>query len=325
MKQALVTGAGGFIAHHLVKRLKSEGYWIRGVDIKYPEFCKSSADEFKLLDLREPANCVQAFESKEPFDEVYHLAADMGGMGFIHSAACDIMRNSALINIHMINAASRANIKRYFFSSSVCIYRDMKIGEPEMTEEGAYPAMPDNEYGWEKLYAERIAAAYGQQYGFQVRIARFQNCFGPEGTWNGGREKAPAALCRKIAEVEDGGVIDVWGDGSAVRSYTYVDDMVDGIYRLMQSDLQGPTNIGNPEYISVDELVSIVAKVAGKALKINHINGPVGVKSRNFSNRKILKTGWKAKFSTEDGIRLTYPWIESQVKAQRKTPATEST
>lgn len=316
MKRALVTGAGGFIAHHLVKRLKAEGYWIRGVDIKYPEFCKSSSDEFVLLDLREPANCAKAFEAQAAFDEVYHLAADMGGMGFIHSAACDIMRNSALINIHMINAASRAKIKRYFFSSSVCIYRDMKIGEPEMTEAGAYPAMPDNEYGWEKLYAERMAAAYGKQYGFKVRIARFQNCFGPEGTWEGGREKAPAALCRKIAEAAEGGTIEIWGDGSAVRSYTYVDDMVDGIYRLMQSDLQEPTNIGNPEYVSVNELVAIVAKVAGKKIKINHIDGPVGVESRNFSNQKIYSIGWKARFSTEAGIRLTYPWIESQVKTR---------
>ena len=322
MKKALVTGAGGFIAHHLIKRLTQENCWVRGVDIKYPEFSASSADEFQILDLREPENCAQAFQSKEPFTEVYHLAADMGGMGFIHSAACDIMRNSALINIHMINAASRANITRYFFSSSVCIYRDMKIGEPEMTEEGAYPAMPDNEYGWEKLYSERMAMAYGGQYGFQVRIARFQNCFGPEGTWKGGREKAPAALCRKIAEADNGGTIDVWGDGTAVRSYTYVDDMVDGIYRLMQSDLQGPTNIGNPEYISVDELVTTVAKVAGKKIKINHVIGPVGVESRNFSNQKIFRTGWKANFSTEDGIRLTYPWIESHVKAPIKDPTT---
>jgi len=324
MKKALVTGAGGFIAHHLIKRLTQENCWVRGVDIKYPEFSASSADEFQILDLREPENCAQAFQSKEPFTEVYHLAADMGGMGFIHSAACDIMRNSALINIHMINAASRANITRYFFSSSVCIYRDMKIGEPEMTEEGAYPAMPDNEYGWEKLYSERMAMAYGGQYGFQVRIARFQNCFGPEGTWKGGREKAPAALCRKIAEADNGGTIDVWGDGTAVRSYTYVDDMVDGIYRLMQSDLQGPTNIGNPEYISVDELVTTAAKVAGKKIKINHVKGPVGVESRNFSNQKIFRTGWKANFSTDDGIRLTYPWIESHVKAQIKNPTTYS-
>ncbi len=317
MKKALVTGAGGFIAHHLIKRLKRENYWVRGADIKQPEFSKSSADEFKILDLRESSNCEQAVKHPNGFDEVYHLAADMGGMGFIHSAACDIMRNSALINIHMINAAIHSGIKRYFFSSSACIYRDMKIGEPEMTEEGAYPAMPDNEYGWEKLYAERMALAYGKQYGFTVRIARFQNCFGPEGTWKGGREKAPAAICRKVAEAEDGGTIEVWGDGAAVRSYTYVDDMVDGIFRLMQSNLEGPTNIGNPEYVSVNELVSIVAKVANKKIKVKHIDGPVGVESRNFSNNKIYSICWKAKFSTEDGIRLTYPWVESQVKADK--------
>ena len=314
MKQVLVTGAGGFIAHHLIKRLKKEGCWVRGVDTKKQEYAETQADEFLLLDLREAQQCKTAMASVKPFDEVYHLAADMGGMGFIHSAACEIMRNSALMNIHMINAAAQAKVPRYFFSSSVCIYRDMKIGEPEMTEEQAYPALPDNEYGWEKLYAERMAMAYGKQHGFQVRIARFQNCYGPEGTWQGGREKAPAAICRKIAEAPDGGTIEVWGDGTAVRSYTYVDDMVDGIYRLMQSDLQGPANIGNPEYISVNQLVDITARAAGKKIKVKHIEGPVGVESRNFCNNKIYTTGWRAQFNTEAGIRQTYPWIEKQVK-----------
>ena len=314
MKTALVTGAGGFVAHHLVKFLKSQGYWVKGVDIKNPEFSDTSADEFELLDLREYQNCEKAFLAAKKITEVYHLAADMGGMGFIHSAACDIMRNSALININMINAASRQKVDRYFFSSSVCIYRNMKIGEPELNEEQAYPAMPDNEYGWEKLYAERMALAYGKEYGFKVRIARFQNCFGPEGTWGGGREKAPAALCRKVAESPDGGTIEVWGDGSAVRSYTYVDDMVEGIYRLTQSELKGPANIGNPEYVSVDELAAIIARVAKKNVLLKHVDGPVGVESRNFSNAKIYSTGWKSKFSTEAGIRLTYPWIEAQVK-----------
>ncbi len=319
MKRAVVTGAGGFIAHHLVKRLKREGYWIRGIDIKHPEFSTSPADEFKILDLREFSNCEQALRRHpDGFDEVYHLAADMGGMGFIHSAACEIMRNSALMNIHMLNAIAKVKIGRYFFSSSVCIYRNMKPGEPEMREEEAYPALPDNEYGWEKLYAERMALAYGKQYGFQIRVARFQNCYGPEGTWQGGREKAPAAICRKVAESGDDGTIEVWGDGSAIRSYTYVDDLVDGICRLMQSDLEGPTNIGNPEYISVDELVTIISKAAKKKIKIKHIPGPVGVESRNFSNEKIYKTGWRAKFSTADGIQLTYPWIESQVKSIKR-------
>ncbi len=312
-----MTGAGGFIAHHLVQRLKKEGCWVRGVDIKQPEFSTSNADEFCLLDLREPQNCYRAMQCETNFDEVYHLAADMGGMGFIHSAACDIMRNSALMNIHMINAAAQAKIARYFFSSSVCIYRDMKPGEPEMTEAQAYPALPDNEYGWEKLYAERMAFAYGRQSGFQVRVARFQNCYGPEGTWRGGREKAPAAICRKVAEVPDGGTIEVWGDGSAVRSYTYVEDMVDGIYRLMQSNIQEPANIGNPEYVTVNELVEIVARVAQKKIKVRHIDGPVGVQSRNFSNAKIYTTGWRALSNTEAGIKKTYPWIEHQVKAAK--------
>ncbi|MBI3312899.1 MAG: NAD-dependent epimerase/dehydratase family protein [Candidatus Omnitrophica bacterium] len=328
MRRAIVTGAGGFIAHHLVKRLKKEGTWVRGVDIKSPEFSKTSADEFLIADLRDPAQCKKALSGAGSLDEVYHLAADMGGMGFIHSAECEIMRNSALMNIHMIAAASEIKIPRYFFSSSACVYRDMKPGEPEMTEEGAYPAMPDNEYGWEKLYAERTAAAYGRRYGITIRIARFQNCYGPEGTWQGGREKAPAAICRKVAEAEDGGTIEVWGDGSAIRSYTYVDDLVDGIFRLMQSGLEGPTNIGSPEYNSVDELVHTVAKVSGKKIKIKHIDGPVGVQSRNFSNEKLYTTGWRANFDLKKGIGLTYPWILEQVKAaktQKQNPSYSAT
>jgi len=317
MKKALVTGAGGFIAHHLVKRLKREGYWVRGVDIKEPEFSDTSADEFKLLDLREYQNCIEALTHTDGFDEVYHLAADMGGMGFIHSAECEIMRNSALMNNHMIHASKEKGIKHYFFSSSVCIYRNMKPGEPELSEEEAYPALPHNEYGWEKLYAERMALAYGRNHGMKIRIARFQNCYGPEGTWQGGREKAPAAMCRKIAEAEDGGTIEVWGDGSAIRSYTYINDMTDGIFRLMQSDLEGPVNIGNPEYVSVNELVDIVSQVSGKKIKVKHIDGPVGVQSRNFSNDKIYQTGWQAKFNTLSGIEQTYPWVCQQVNKMK--------
>jgi nucleoside-diphosphate-sugar epimerase len=320
MKKALVCGAGGFIASHLVKRLKKEGFWVRGVDLKEPEFSATAADDFLLLDLREQENCVTALTIDGGFDEVYQLAADMGGMGFIHSAETEIMRNSMLINIHMTHAAATMNVPRYFFSSSVCIYRDMKPGEPELTEAEAYPAIPDNEYGWEKLYSERMAMAYQRHQGMTVRIARFQNCFGPEGTWRGGREKAPAAICRKVAEAEDGGVIEVWGDGSAIRSYTYVDDMVDGVYRLMHSDLEGPVNIGCPEYVSVDELVNIVADVAGKRITIKHIDGPVGVQSRNFSNDRIYSIGWKSQFSLRDGIEQTYPWIEEQVKMTRGEP-----
>jgi len=315
MKKALVCGAGGFIGGHLIRKLRSEGYRVRGVDIKPHEWSPNAADEFLLLDLRIEENCRRALTLEDGvFDEVYQLAADMGGMGFIHSAETEIMHNSALINIYMTDLAARMGVPRYFFSSSVCVYRDMKPGEPEMMEAEAIPAHPDNEYGWEKLYSERVALAYERRYGMQVRIARFQNCYGPEGTWTGGREKAPAAMCRKVAEAKDGGTIEVWGDGSAIRSYTYVSDMVDGIYALMHSDLHGAVNIGCPQYVSVDELVHTVAKVAGKRINIKHVPGPVGVQSRNFSNDRIYSLGWRAKVYLEEGIKQTYPWIEAQVK-----------
>jgi GDP-D-mannose 3', 5'-epimerase len=315
MKTALVCGAGGFIGGHLVKKLKREGYWVRGADIKEHEFAPSAADEFCVLDLRQEQDCLQALSLDDgTFDEVYQLAADMGGMGFIHSAECEIMHNSALINIHMTHSMAKMGVKRYFFSSSVCVYRDMQPGEPEMSEAEAVPANPDNEYGWEKLYAERVAGAYARNHGITVRIARFQNCYGPEGTWTGGREKAPAAICRKVAEAEDGGSVEVWGDGTAVRSYTFVDDMVDGIYLLMQSDLEGAVNIGCPQYVTVDELVQAVAEAAGKRIHIKHIDGPVGVQSRNFSNERIYSLGWKPRFFLREGIAQTYPWVEAQVK-----------
>jgi len=315
VKRALVCGAGGFIGGHLVTKLKREGYWVRGVDIKDHEFRATDADEFLLLDLREAHNAWEALNlSGETFDQVYQLAADMGGMGFISTAECEIMHNSALINNHMIDAAAKAGVPRYFFSSSVCIYRDMDPDEPEMDESGAYPALPHNEYGWEKLYAERMAMAYARHYPIQVRIARFQNTYGPYGTWTGGREKAPAAMCRKVAETDDGGTVEVWGDGTAIRSYTYVDDLVDGIYRLTQSGLEGACNIGCPQYVTVDELVETVARVAGKRIHIKHIEGPVGVKSRNFANERMYSIGWQAKVYLEEGIRRTYPWIEEQVR-----------
>ena len=316
MKKALVCGAGGFIGSHLVKRLKHEGFWVRGVDLKRPEFAPSAADDFQVLDLRDQKACAHALTlDSGAFDRVYQLAADMGGMGFIHSAECEIMRNSALVNINMIHAAAHAGIKRYFFSSSVCIYRDMEPGEPELSEAQAYPALPDNEYGWEKLYAERMALAFARKFGIAVRIARFQNCYGPEGTWTGGREKAPAAICRKVAEAVEGGAIEVWGDGTAIRSYTYVDDMVDGIYRLTESSLEGPANIGNPEYVSVAQLVQTVSAVAGKKVRIQYVKGPVGVQSRNFSNERIYSTGWRPAFSLRRGIERTYPWVNAQVQA----------
>jgi GDP-D-mannose 3',5'-epimerase len=315
MKRALVCGAGGFIGGHLVKKLKHEGYWVRGVDIKEHEFAPTQADEFLKLDLRHSEHCWQALSVPGgTFDEVYQLAADMGGMGFIHTAETEIMHNSVLINVHMTRTAALLGVSRYFFSSSVCVYRDMQPGEPEMTEAEAIPAHPDNEYGWEKLYSERVAEAYSRHYPMQVRIARFQNCYGPEGTWTGGREKAPAAMCRKIAEAADGGTIEVWGDGSAIRSYTYVDDMVNGIYLLMQSNLEDAVNIGCPQYVTVDELVQTVAEAAGKTIHIKHVAGPVGVQSRNFSNERIYSLGWRAKYHLKDGITKTYPWIEEQVK-----------
>lgn len=319
-KRALVCGAGGFIGSHLVKRLKRDGYWVRGVDLKYPEFSETGADEFLILDLRERKNCEKAVITlgEDPFDEVYQLAADMGGMGFIDSAECEIMRNSCLINVHMTHASATCGVKQYFFSSSACVYRDMEPDEPELTEDDAYPAFPDNEYGWEKLYAERMAMAYGRRFGMVVRVARFQNTYGPEGTWQGGREKAPAALSRKIAEADDGGTIEIWGDGTAKRAYTYIDDLLDGIILLMNSDLENGVNIGRREYVSVNELVDVIADVAGKRIYIKHIEGPVGVKARNFRADRIRAIGWESKISLREGISRTYPWIKSQVEASKK-------
>jgi len=318
MKRALVCGAGGFIGGHLVKKLRREGYWVRGVDLKHHEWSPDAAHEFLALDLRREESCKRALRSDAgPFDEVYQLAAEMGGIGFIHSAETEIMHNSALINIYMTDCAARLGVPRYFFSSSVCVYRDMDPGEHEMSEEKAIPAHPDNEYGWEKLYSERLALAYERRYGMYVRTARLQNCYGPEGTWTGGREKAPAAVCRKVAEADDGGVLELWGDGSAIRSYTYVSDMVEGIYRLMQSDLRGAVNIGCPQYVTVNELAETVLKVAGKSLRVEYVPGPVGVRSRNFSNARIHSQGWRAQVFLEEGIRRTYPWIAAQVEAAR--------
>jgi len=317
-RTALVTGAGGFIGHHLVNYLKSKGYWVRGVDIKYPLFSSTQADEFLLLDLRDPENCKKALtlSDGQTFDEVYQLAADMGGMGFISVADCEVLRNNALINIHMTHTAAEMGIPRYFFSSSVCVYRDMAPDEPPLTEDDAVPANPDNEYGWEKLYAERVAMAYGRRYGMKVRIARFENCYGPEGTFEGGREKAPAAICRKVVEAEDGGTIEVWGDGTAIRVFTYVDDLVDGIYTVMHSDLEGPVNLGAEERITVADLVRTVIEVSGKRLSVQYVPGPVGVQSRNFSKVRIKSLGWSPKYTFREGIERTYAWIWAQLAKQ---------
>ncbi len=318
-KDALVLGAGGFIGSHLVKKLKKEGYNVTGVDIKYPLFGINESDTFYLFDLRDENYCQSLF-SDHTYDEVYQLAADMGGMGFIHNQECEIMYNSSLININMINTAIRKyKVPRYFFSSSACVYRDQERGEAELSENDAYPAFPDNEYGWEKLYAERMATTFGKHSGTNVRIARFQNCYGPYGTWKGGREKAPAALSRKIAEVEDGGTIDVWGDGKAIRSYIYIDDLIDGIFRLMHSEINTPVNIGRQQYVSVDELAHVIARVAEKNITIKHIDGPVGVKARYFTDDLIKSTGWKSKWPLENGIQDTYRWIKQQVENEKRT------
>jgi len=331
MKSALVCGAGGFIGWHLVKRLKEEGYWVRGVDWKMPEFSPTKADHFIKTDLRSPLACEVALSSQEvpeidttppngKFDEVYQLAADMGGMGFIHKEECDIMRNSALININMIHAASQAKVKRYFFSSSACVYRNQVSGEEELAEEDAYPALPDNEYGWEKLYAERMAMTYGRNKGMEVRIARFQNCYGAQGTWIGGREKAPAALCRKVAEADIGKKdnIEIWGDGNAVRAFIYVDDLVDGILTLMRSDVKEPVNIGRREYVTVNQLAKIIIDIAEIEVGIEHIDGPVGVAARYFKDDKLKSLGWESKISLEEGLRMTYKWIYGLVKKNDK-------
>jgi GDP-D-mannose 3',5'-epimerase len=315
VKRALVCGSGGFIGGHLVKRLQAEGTWVRGVGLKEPQFATTEADEVLPLDLREPESAEAAVDlGSERFDEVYQLAADMGGMGFIHAAETEILRNSVLINVHMVDAAARAGVPRYFFASSVCVYRDMEPGEDELGEDDAYPAAPDNEYGWEKLYSERLVRAYGRRHGFAARVARFENCYGPDGAWRGGREKAPAAICRKVAEAPDGGSIEIWGDGSAVRSFVYVDDLVEGIVTLMRSDLDVPANIGTSELVTVDELALLVAALAGKDLKLVHVDGPVGVKGRNFSHARIEGLGWRPRFSLREGLARTYPWVAEQVR-----------
>jgi len=315
VRTALVCGAGGFIGNHLVRRLKADGYWVRAADDKEPAFGASEADEYLLVDLRDPAAADAAVQlGSGSVDEVYQLAADMGGMGFIHQAEREVLHNNVLINVHMVDAAARAAVSRYFYSSSVCVYRNVELGEPTLDEDAAYPAAPDNEYGWEKLYSERVALAYGRDKDFAVRIARFENCYGPEGTWRGGREKAPAALCRKVAEAADGGSIEIWGDGTAVRSFVYVDDLVDGIVMLMRSDVEGPANIGTEESVTVDELAALIADIAGKELGFVHVDGPVGVTSRNFSHARMYGLGWQPRFTLREGLERTYAWIAEQVR-----------
>src|SRR5437773_350785 len=295
-KTALVCGAGGFIGGHLVKRLKSEGFWVCGVDIKRHEYRESAADHFIVGDLRDPALCRGIAD--RPFDEVYQLAADMGGAGFIFSGDHDaeVMHNSATINLNMLEACRVANTKKIFYSSSACIYPEhnqLDPDNPNCAEASAYPAAPDSEYGWEKLFSERLYLAYGRNHGMEVRIARYHNIFGPEGSWNDGKEKAPAAICRKVAMAPDHGEIEIWGDGRQTRSFLYVDECLEGTLRLMRSDFTGPVNIGSDEMVTIDELVDLVAGVAGKTLRKRHIRGPTGVRGRNSDNRLIReKLGW---------------------------------
>lgn len=325
MKKALVLGAGGFIGSHLVKRLKDDGYFVRGVDLKYPEFSKTKADDFLILDLRDQTNYPQIFD--RVFDEVYQLAADMGGAGYIFSGIhdADVMHNSAMINLNIAHFGQRAGMKKIFYSSSACMYPEYNQLDPEnpkLSEESAYPAAPDSEYGWEKLFSERLYLAYNRNYNLSVRIARFHNIFGIEGTWQGGREKAPAALCRKIATAPDGGSIEIWGDGKQTRSFLYVDECVEGVRRLMASDFMGPVNIGSEEMVSINKFAELIMDIAGKKLAITHIEGPLGVRGRNSDNRLIReKLGWTPEAPLRDGIEKTYHWIVEQVKlnSQKKT------
>ncbi len=314
-KKALVTGAGGFIGHHMVKYLKDKGYFVRGVDIKKPEYEKTSADEFLQLDLREKKNTDTAVNN---MDIVFNFAANMGGIGFIETVHAEIMHDNVLINTHMLESAREEKIKRYFYSSSACIYPRYKQEQEENTglkESDAYPADPDNEYGWEKLFTERLCEDYYQDYGLEVRVARFHNIFGPLGTWQGGREKSPAALCRKIALVEDGGTIDVWGDGQQGRSYCFVKDCVEGVYRLTMSDYRHPLNIGSDRLVSINELIDIIGNIANKKVKKKYdLSKPQGVRGRNSDNTLLKKTlDWTPPTSLEEGLAETYAWIKGQI------------
>ena len=340
IKKALVLGAGGFIGSHMVKRLKSEGYWVRGVDLKRPEFSKTEADEFIQGDLRDVdfvRRCIRyagpynnfyaqiADKFLEPFDEIYQFAADMGGAGFVFTGEndADIMHNSVTINLNVLdeqhkwNETKGVNKTKIFYSGSACMYPEhnqLDPDNPDCREESAYPADPDSEYGWEKLFSERLYFAYNRNYGIPVRVARYHNIFGPEGTWDGGREKAPAAICRKVAELSgDEGTIDVWGDGKQTRSFLYIDECIEATRRLMDSDFMGPVNIGSEEMVTINQLVDTAAKVAGKIVEKNHIPGPLGVRGRNSNNDIIReKLGWDYSQSLEEGIAKTYKWIRTQ-------------
>jgi nucleoside-diphosphate-sugar epimerase len=323
-KRILVTGAGGFIGHHLVKRLKAEGYWVRGVDLKLPEFEPTPADEFLLLDLRQWENCLEATRGVE---QVYNLAADMGGIGYITAYLAVVFRNNILINAHMLEASRQNGVQRFLFSSSACVYPRYRQQQAELEplrEEEAYPADPEPGYGWEKLATEELCRYYRQDYGLDTRVVRFHNVYGPLGSYEGGREKAPAALCRKVALAREGDEVEIWGDGQQTRSFLYVDDCVEGLLRLMQSDWAEPLNLGSDRMVTVDELFGLICQVAGKRLRARHVlDRPQGVRGRNSDNRRLRAVlGWEPQVPLEQGLAITYRWIEDQLRQQGRLPAT---
>lgn len=317
LKRALICGAGGFIGSHLAKSLRRDGYWVRGVDLKYPEFSQTAADDFVIADLRQAESWAKILD--EPFDEAYQLAADMGGAGYIFTGEHDaqVMHNSAMINLHMADFGVKKGVGQIFYSSSACMYpayNQEDARNPKCGESTAYPAAPDSEYGWEKLFSERLYLAFSRNHGLDVRIARFHNIFGPEGTWQGGREKAPAALCRKVAEQDDGGEMEIWGDGEQTRSFLYIDECVEAVRRLMQSRFRGPVNIGSEEMVTINQMARMVMTVAGKKLSLRHVAGPTGVRGRNSDNRVIrAELGWEPKMGLQEGLANTYAWIAGQL------------
>lgn len=321
MKRALVCGAGGFIGGHLVNMLKSEGYWVRGIDLKENEYGNNACDEFVIGDLRKPDVVASVITSD--IDEIYQLAADMGGAGFVFTGDHDaeIMHNSCMINLNVLEEAKNKNIKKIFYSSSACMYPEynqLDPDNPKCSEDSAYPAAPDSEYGWEKLFSERLYLTYQRNYNMQVRIARFHNIFGPQGTWNGGREKAPAAVCRKVAQTADGGTIEIWGDGKQTRSFLIVDECVQGIRRLMESNFSGPVNIGSEEMIAINDFAKMVIDISGKKISIKNISGPTGVRGRNSDNALIKeKLGWAPSQPLRVGVEQTYKWIQEQIEKEK--------
>ena len=323
MKTALVLGAGGFIGSHLVTRLKSEGYWVRGVDIKYPDFSHSTADDFVITDLRDPlkTSVVMYAPDSKPFDEVYQLAADMGGAGYINTGDhdADVVHNSMLINLNVLNEAHKKNVKKIFYASSACVYNEhnqLNPENPNCKEDSVYPAQPDSEYGWEKLFSERLYATYNRNYGVDIRVARFHNIFGPEGTFDGGKEKAPAAICRKVSESLANSEIEVWGDGLQTRSFLYIDEAIEGVRRLMNSEYKEPINIGSDEMVSINQLAEWTIEISGKMIGIKNIPGPQGVRGRTSDNTLIKeKLGWAPSQPLHVGLTETYKWIASKIES----------